>query len=119
MLLFTRIALYLTFALNVLGDPGVNLLAINITAISLLLLKAYLGQIYEKSFVDLTEMACYANLGILSTIKLKFQDGEIVNICTYIAGAFTVMLLAVMISSQIALSSQYHNHNPNGVCFKI
>ena len=98
LLLFTRIALYLVFALNVSGDPGVNLLAINISVISLLILKAYLGQIYEKSFIDLTEISCYANLGIFSTVKLNFQDGKTVTIAAHISGTFTVVLLVVIIS---------------------
>ena len=97
-LLFTRIALYLVFALNVSGDPGVNLMAVNISAISLLLFKAHFGKIYKKNFVDMMEMACYANLGIFSTIRLQFDDGEIVNITAYISGAFTVTLLVIIIS---------------------
>ena len=68
------------FAVNVSGDPGVNLMAVNISAISLLLFKAHFGTIYKKNFIDMMEMACYANLGILSTIRLQFDDGEIVNI---------------------------------------
>ena len=86
------------FALNVSGDPGVNLLAINVSVFSLFLLKAQFGQIYKKKFVDVIEMACYANLGIFSTIKLKFGDGKIVNITTHISGVFTVLLLVVIIS---------------------
>ena len=44
------------------------------------------------------EMASYANLGVLSTIKLKFEDTRIVGIASHISGAFTVILLAVIIS---------------------
>ena len=98
LLLFMRIELYLVFALNVSDDPGVNLLAINVASFSLLLFKAKFGQIYKKSFVDVIEMACYASLGIFSTIKLKFEDGKIVDITAHISGAFTVMLLIVVIT---------------------
>ena len=91
----------LLFALNVSGDPGVNLMAINASAISLLLLKAHFGKIYKKKFVDIMEMACYANLGIFSTIKLKFGDGKIVSIAAYISGVFTVMLLLIIVCHSI------------------
>ena len=101
LLLFMRIVLYLVFALNVSGDPGVNLMAINASAISLLLLKAHFGKIYKNKFVDIMEMACYANLGIFSTIKLKFVDGKIVSITAYISGAFTAMLLLIIVCHSI------------------
>ena len=39
LLLFTRIALYLTFALNVSGDPGVNLFAIIVSTACIFFLK--------------------------------------------------------------------------------
>ena len=73
-------------------------MAVNISAISLLLFKAHFGMIYKNSFVDIMEMACYANLGIFSTIRLQFDDREIVNITAYISGAFTVTLLVIIIS---------------------
>ena len=53
-------------------------------------MKAQLGQIYKKNFVDVIEMACYANLGLFSTI--------IVNIATHISGVFTVLLIVIIIS---------------------
>ena len=42
LLLFTRTVFYLVFALNVSGDPEVNLLAITTTVVCLLLLKGQL-----------------------------------------------------------------------------
>ena len=86
------------FALNVSGDPGVNLLAIITSVVGLFMIKGQFGRVYQSVFVDVIEMACYANLGVLSTIKLKFEDTRIVSIASHISGAFTVILLAVIIS---------------------
>ena len=98
LLLFTHTVLYLVFALNVSGDPGVNLLAITMSVVSLFVVKGQFGRVYKSPFVDMIEMACYAALGLLSTIKLKFDDIKIVSIATHISGAFIVLLLAVIIS---------------------
>ena len=43
LLLFARVALYLVFTLNVLGDPGVNMLAIVIIICGLIFLKGFFG----------------------------------------------------------------------------
>ena len=86
------------FALNVSGDPGVNLLAVITSVVGLFMIKGQFGRVYQSVFVDVIEMVCYANLGVLSTIKLKFEDTRIVGITSHISGAFTVILLAVIIS---------------------
>ena len=62
------------FALNVSGDPGVNLLAIITSVAVLLIIKGQFGRVYTSTFIDMIEMACYINLGVFSTIKLKFED---------------------------------------------
>ena len=98
LLLFIRFALYLVFALNVSGDPGVNLLAIITSVVGLFMIKGQFGRVYQSVFVDVIEMACYANLGVLSITKLKFEDTRIVSIASHISGTFTVILLAVIIS---------------------
>ena len=118
LLLFTRIALYLVFALNVSGDPGVNLLAIITSVIGLLIIKGLFGQVYKSTFVDMIEMACYINLGVFSTIKLKFEDMKIVSIATHILGAFIAILLAVIISYHLCTilktkCSKRHANNTN------
>ncbi len=86
------------FALNVSGDPGVNLLAITMSVVGLFTIKGKFGQVYQSDFVDIIEMACYANLGVLSAIKLKFDDTKIVSIAGHISGSFIVILLAGIIS---------------------
>ena len=48
---FIRIVFYLVFALNVSGDPGVNLQAITTTVLCLLSLKGQFGQVYKSTFL--------------------------------------------------------------------
>ena len=101
LLLFTRIALYIVFALNVSEDPGVNLLAINISVVILLLIKGQFGRVYKSTFVDMTEMACYTNLCVFSAIRLKFGEEKIVTITALISGDFTLLLLVIVITYQV------------------
>ena len=97
LLLLTRIALYLVFALNVSGDPGVNLLAITTSVVSLLLLKGQFSRVYKSTFVDMTEIVCYANLFVFSIVRLKFETEEVVNITAGVSGVITLLLLVVII----------------------
>ena len=97
LLLFTRIGLYLVFALNVSGDPGVNLLAITVSVVSLLLIKGHFGRVYKSSFVDVIEIAYYTNLCAFSAIRLKFGNDKIVDITAHISGVVTLVLLIVII----------------------
>ena len=112
LLLFIRFALYLVFALNVSGDPGVNLLA---SVVGLFIIKGQFGRVYQSVFVDVIEVASYVNLSVLSTIKLKFEDTRIVSIASHISGAFTVILLAVIISYHMyaIVRTQYSKRSTN------
>ena len=55
LLLFARVALYLVFALNVSGDPGVNLLATIVLTGGILFLKGHFGRIYKTNTVHMIE----------------------------------------------------------------
>ena len=83
--LFARIALYLVFALNVSGNPRVNLVAITICVVSLLLIKGQFGRVYKSAFVDVIETIGYANLCLFSTIRLTFESGYIPEISTHLS----------------------------------
>ena len=115
LLLFIRFALYLVFALNVSGDPGVNLLAVITSVVGLFIIKGQFGRVYQSVFVDVIEVACYVNLSVLSTIKLKFEDTRIVSIASHISGTFTVILLAVIISYHMyaIVRTQYSKRRTN------
>lgn len=85
------------FALNVSGDPGVNLLAITITVVCLLLLKGQYGRVYKVTFIDVIEMVSYANLFVFSAVRLKFGTDQIVSITAHISGLIMLVLLIVTI----------------------
>ena len=103
LLLFVRVALYLIFALNVSGDPRINLLAITLTIGGILLYKGHLGRIYRTNTVDTMEMVCYLNICSFSAIQQFLQQPEIshkqdVNYAAYVSGAVTsTLLLSVVI----------------------
>ena len=100
LLLFAHVALYLVFALNVSGDPGVNLLATKILICDLLLLKGHFGRIYMTSAVDKLEMICYLNIGILSAIQLfLFKAGieRTVDASAYVSGTITILLYCLLL----------------------
>ena len=101
LLLFARILLYLVFALNVSGDPGVNLLAITTTVVCLLLLKGQFGRVYKMALIDATEMICYANLFVFSAVRLKFGTDKVVNITADVSGIITFVILIVNVSYNI------------------
>ena len=109
LLLFTRIVLYLVFALNVSGDPGVNLLAIMLSMIILLAIKGQVGCVYKSIFVDAIETICYVNLCVFSAAKLKFGNEKIVYIIANMSGIITLTLLAVVFA--------YHTYNT--FCTKV
>ena len=97
LLLFARIILYLVFALNVSGDPGVNLPAVTTTVACLLVLKGQFGRVYKVTFIDMTEMVSYTNLFVFSAVRLKSGTDEIVSITAHVSGVLTLALLIVII----------------------
>ena len=101
LLLFTRIVVYLMFALTVSGDPGVNLLAITTAVVCLLLLKGQFGRVYKMAFIDVIEMVCYANLFVFSAVRLKFRTDKIVSITAHASGVITLVLLIIIILYQM------------------
>lgn len=100
LLLFTRIALYLAFALNVSGDPGFNLLVVILAVMGLILIKACFGQIYRNRFIDSMEMICYANVGVFSAIKYKTTSKLLMDITAIVSGVIAFILLIVAICLQ-------------------
>lgn len=62
--------LFLVFSVNTLGDPAINLLAINACAYSLLVYAALLKGIYKLWELNLLEYISFFNLGALSSATL-------------------------------------------------
>ena len=98
LLLFARVALYLVFALNVSGDPGVNLLAIILITGNLIFLKGFIGKIYKNWVVEIVEMICYLNIALFSATILYTREAERSHTFTaYISGSITFALFLVVL----------------------
>ena len=100
LLLFARVALYLVFALNVSGDPGVNLLAITVTVGAIMFLKASVGKIYQNHVIDWIEMTCYSNATLFSAVQLyllKADNQQAIDATAYVSGVILMMLFLIAI----------------------
>ena len=99
MLLFLQVALYLVFALNVSGDPGVNLLAVIVITSCLIFFKGFFGQIYKKWFVEIIEMICLLNVALFSAATLySLEAGRDRTTVVYISGTITFIQLLVVLA---------------------
>ena len=76
LMLLVRCALFLLFALNALGDPSVNLLAIgSITSILPIIVYALFGnKIYKNWYLNMLELSFLVNLGILALATLYIRS---------------------------------------------
>ena len=106
LLLFARIVLYLVFALNVSGDPDVNLLAIAVIVSALLFLRAYVGKIYRNKIIDTVEMTCYFNAVLFSAVELYLlkngiQSDLAIDITAYTSAGITFILFFAILSYHI------------------
>ena len=84
-LLVVRGGLYVGFAINALGDPSGNLLAISLV---FLVLSAWLGhRIYEKLYVNFLELSFILNVCILSiaTYHVRTVNGINQAVVTYLS----------------------------------
>ena len=95
LLLAVRAILFLTFSLNSLGDPALNLLAIASTVLAITLLEVGIGGAYKNIQLTLLEHFFLLNLGILSvaTLYTRMRNGnQIALTCTSVA----ITLIAFM-----------------------
>ena len=72
-LLLVRCALFLTFALNVLGNVSINLLSITSVTVSLTAL-AWLNQLYKKIYNDILEASFILNLCIFAAATYHIRE---------------------------------------------
>ena len=97
LLLFARVTLYLMFALNVSGDPGLNLLVIILITGGLIFLKGFFGRIYKNWVVEIVEMICYLNIALFSAaILYTLEAGRSHTFTVYISGSITFTLFLVV-----------------------
>ena len=100
LLLFARVALYLVFALNVSGDPGVNLLAITVTVGAIMFLRACVGRIYKSKIIGCIEIMCYSNATLFSAVHLyllKAGNQQAIDATAYVSGVIVIVLFLIAI----------------------
>ena len=74
LLLLARVILYFTAAINVSGEPSINLLAILLVTGFILLLHAYSGiSIYKKWPLNMLEFTTYFNILAFAAVKVYIQ----------------------------------------------
>ena len=98
LLLLARVVLYLVFALNKSGDPGVNLIAISVVACGLMFLKGLVSQIYKNLIVETINMTCYLNMALLSVstlFTLEVRSNQ--AIFSFISGIIVIVLLVLVL----------------------
>ena len=100
LLLFARVALYLVFALNVSGDPGVNLLVITVTVGAIMFLRACVGRIYKSKIIGCIEIMCYSNAILFSAVHLyllKAGNQQAIDATAYVSGVIVIVLFLIAI----------------------
>ena len=103
LLLLARVILYLVFALNKSGDPGVNLIAISIVSCSLMFLKGLVSRVYKNFVVEAISMTCYLNMALLSVSTFFLQENRSFNqsIFALMSGITVILLLLLVLTYHI------------------
>ena len=83
--------LFLIFALNVLGDPALNLFAIGSASLLLLIIAVGLQRIYKKWPLDILEASFIFNLGVTSyaTLYANLSQTNMLPAVTYVSISMT------------------------------
>ena len=76
-LLLIRVVLFLTFSVNVFGDPAINLLVVLLAILLLLVKLAFYGGIYKATYLNALELSFLLNLGLLSSCTLYNQSAGV------------------------------------------
>ena len=123
--LLIRCALFLVFAVNALGNPSTNMLAIAIATLGLLVLMRLFvkGRVYKNWFIDAFESFFLLNLGILSLAinhnnLIGGNQETLVNIAVGLSFAMFVAIILHHVYKQLrksdllrAIFSKFHLSN--------
>ena len=106
LLLLVRVILYMASALNVSGDPSINLLVTGLIMVSLLLFKGYSerinGPIYKSWPIDALETSCHINIIFLSFARFyTLESNKDQSVVAYISGTVVLTLLLVVLAYNI------------------
>jgi hypothetical protein len=98
----------LASALNVSGDPGINLLVTGLVMVSLLLLKGCLervkGPIYRSWPVDALETSCHINIIFLSFARFyTLESNKDQSVVAYISGTVVLTLLLGVLAYNVII----------------
>ena len=112
-LLLVRVALFLVFAANVLGDPGINLLIIVICTAGLFVHLSISGGVYKTRHLNILEYFFLFNLITLSsaTLYVRLAGGsQKALIFTSVSASFTVFACIVLFHTAVVIkSTQFWN----------
>ena len=102
LLLLTRIVVHLTSAVNVSGDPYMNLLITGIATSFLLFLKGSFGNIYKNWLLGSLEVACFLNIVLFSfvTFFILRKGGDQIA-AAYVSGSTTLALTLAVLAYHI------------------
>ena len=109
-LLLVRVALFLVFAANVLGDPGINLLVIVISTAGLFVHLSISGGVYKTRHLNILEYFFLFNLITLSsaTLYVRLAGGsQKALIFTSVSASFTVFACIVVFHTAVVISSTH------------
>ena len=102
LLFLVRVILYIVFALNVNGDPDVNLVAIILTIGGLLLIKGFLIKVYKKWPIDVIESIMYFNILGFAALTSYFNEApEKQAAIAYTSVTITLLLLLMVIAFHV------------------
>ena len=105
LLLMVRIILSVVTALNVSGDPAINLIANCVLLVVIIVLKTYVQgkrSIYKIILIDILESACMIILLTFSFFKLFFlaENSSQISIA-YLSGSIIITKLALVLAYHI------------------
>ena len=107
-LLLVRVALFLVFAANVLGDPGINLLVIVICTTGLFVHLSISGGVYKARHLNFLEYFFLFNLTTLSsaTLYVRLAGGDQkALIFTSVSASFIIFACIVVCHSAVVIKS--------------
>ena len=76
LLLVVRVVLVVVFALNILGNPAINLFVVSLVAFLIITLNLSLGGVYKNNILTALETFYVANLFIVSSAMSLISDGN-------------------------------------------
>ena len=97
LLLLVRIALFITFSINVEGDSAINLLTISTAVTCVLVYTSLIENIYKVRYLNALEFFSFLNLGLLSsaTFYVRITDGN-QTACIYTSTAITLATFIII-----------------------